>query len=400
MNPFLTSVLCGTFWCLVQVIAALPWLAAVDPQTFRSALRKPVNWAIAVGTCLALGIGLALFVRIVQDASRLVIWGKAYGAVLHAQLTIDCFCLVFPLLMLFWPRGTAVALAAFREGVRQPMFWLITAFAAGIMLISPFVPYFTFGEDFKMVREIGYNIIMLAGVLFGVLAASLSISEEIEGRTAITVMSKPVSRRQFLLGKYIGILLASLLMIGLLGWVFNGVMWFELFYDRDASQEIVDPAWVNQARLAWAEKIPDPALNFSIGALMWLDFSMQSLPALAFAGCQTMVLLAIAVALATRLPFIVTFVTCVVIFFLGHLTHVLVTVSAGRFALVNFMAKFFDNVLPGLDYFDLGALLARDIPPDQSAFFAYVGSVTGYAVLYSIIALLFGLILFEDRDLA
>ena len=192
MNPFLTSVLCGTFWCLVQVIAALPWLAAVDPQTFRSALRKPVNWAIAVGTCLALGIALALFVRIVQDASRLVIWGKAYGAILHAQLTIDCFCLVFPLLMLFWPRGTAVALAAFREGVRQPMFWLITAFAGGIMLISPFVPYFTFGEDFKMVREIGYNIIMLAGVLFGVLAASLSISEEIEGRTAITVMSKPV----------------------------------------------------------------------------------------------------------------------------------------------------------------------------------------------------------------
>ena len=127
---------------------------------------------------------------------------------------------------------------------------------------------------------------------------------------------------------------------------------------------------------------------------------MQSLPALAFAGCQTMVLLAIAVALATRLPFIVTFVTCVVIFFLGHLTHVLVTVSAGRFALVNFMAKFFDNVLPGLDYFDLGALLARDIPPDQNTFFAYVGSVTGYAVLYSVIALLFGLILFEDRDLA
>jgi ABC-2 family transporter protein len=397
MNPFLTSVLCGMFWCLVQVVAALPWLAALDPPTFRSALRKPANWAIAVGTCLALGIGLALFVRIIQDASRLEIWGKAYGAVLHAQLTIDCFCLIFPLLMLVWPRGAAVALAAFREGVRQPMFWLITAFAAGIMLISPFLPYFTFGEDFKMVREIGYNITMLAGVLFGVLAASLSISEEIEGRTAITVMSKPVSRRQFLLGKYIGILLASLLMIGLLGWLFNGVMWFELFYDR---QEIADPAWVNQARLAWAEKIPDPALNFSIGALMWLDFSAQSLPALAFAGCQTMVLLAIAVALATRLPFIVTFVTCVVVFFLGHLTHVLVTVSAGRFALVNFMAKFFDNVLPGLDYFDLGALLARDIPPAQGAFFAYVGSVTGYAVLYSIIALLFGLILFEDRDLA
>jgi hypothetical protein len=67
---------------------------------------------------------------------------------------------------------------------------------------------------------------------------------------------------------------------------------------------------------------------------------------------------------------------------------------------VNFMAKFFENVLPGLNYFDLGAILARDIPPDRGMFLAYIGSVTGYAVLYSIIALLFGLILFEDRDLA
>ena len=117
-------------------------------------------------------------------------------------------------------------------------------------------------------------------------------------------------------------------------------------------------------------------------------------------ACQTMVLLAVAVALATRLPFIVTFVTCAVVFFLGHLTHVLVQVSAARYALVNFMAKFFDNVLPGLEYFDLGSVHVRDALPDPGVLYAYVGSVCFYAVLYSTIALLFGLILFEDRDLA
>ena len=41
---------------------------------------------------------------------------------------------------------------------------------------------------------------MLASAAFGVLVAAVSISEEIEGRTAVTLMSKPVSRRQFLLG--------------------------------------------------------------------------------------------------------------------------------------------------------------------------------------------------------
>ena len=70
-----------------------------------------------------------------------------------------------------------------------------------------------------MVKELGYDMTMLAAVLFGVLAASMSISEEIEGRTAITLMSKPVSRRQFLLGKFVGILLAALVMTVLLGLV-------------------------------------------------------------------------------------------------------------------------------------------------------------------------------------
>src|SRR5258708_6544058 len=210
MSSFLTSALVGTVCWLIQFAAALPWLAILDPRAFRAGVRRPVNWLIALGVAVALGAGLAVFLSIVQDAERLLIWGRLFGAVLSLQLVLDFFVLLFPVLMRLWPHGAAVALAAFREGIRQPMFWLIMAFALGAMLFSPFLPYFTFGEDWKMVQEIGYDIIMLSAVLFAVLAASMSITEEIEGRTAITVMSKPVSRRQSLLGKYIGMLLAAL----------------------------------------------------------------------------------------------------------------------------------------------------------------------------------------------
>src|SRR5262249_52488650 len=161
-----------------------PWLALLDARAFRAAVRRPVNWLIGVGAAVVLGAGLAIFVTIVGDVDRLVIWGRIFGAVLHAQLSIDFFVLLFPILMRLWPQGAAVALAAFREGIRQPMFWLILAFALGAMLFSPFLPYFTFGEDFKMMQELGYDIIMLVTVLFAVLAASMSITEEIEGRTA------------------------------------------------------------------------------------------------------------------------------------------------------------------------------------------------------------------------
>ena len=50
-------------------------------------------------------------------------------------------------------KGGAIALAAFRETYRQPLFWLLLGLAVGFLVISPFVPYFTFGEDFIMVKE-------------------------------------------------------------------------------------------------------------------------------------------------------------------------------------------------------------------------------------------------------
>src|SRR4029079_12486352 len=125
--------------------------------------------------------------------------------------------------VLLWisPKAGAVALAAYREGWRQPMLSLITCFAILLMAVSIVIPYFTFGDDYKMMKQIGFDIIMLGAVLFGVLAASMSISEEIEGRTAVTLMSKPVNRRQFLIGKFLGIVLACLVMSLIVSWNMN-----------------------------------------------------------------------------------------------------------------------------------------------------------------------------------
>ncbi len=87
-----------------------------------------------------------------------------------------------------------VAFAAYREACRQPMFWLITLITIIATWIAVAFPYFTFGDDYKMMKQIGFDVMMIAAVLFGVLASSMSISEEIEGRTAVTLMSKPQRR--------------------------------------------------------------------------------------------------------------------------------------------------------------------------------------------------------------
>ena len=108
-------------------------------------------------------LALLLVVRIVSSV-LMMSWategtveylGRLYGSVLHLQLLADFFVGIFFVLLKVWPKGAAVALAAFREGIRQPMFWLIVLGAVGCHGHLPFVPYFTFGEDYLMVKELG-----------------------------------------------------------------------------------------------------------------------------------------------------------------------------------------------------------------------------------------------------
>src|SRR5438445_13805183 len=111
MNSMLQSIMVGTLLCLIQVLAALPWLAALDPRVCRQTAQRSVNWLIALGVAVGAGVALGLFISVVQDPGRLLIWGRVFGAVLHLQLTLDFFALVFPLLLFLWPQGGAVALA-------------------------------------------------------------------------------------------------------------------------------------------------------------------------------------------------------------------------------------------------------------------------------------------------
>ncbi|HYV39229.1 MAG TPA: ABC transporter permease subunit, partial [Gemmataceae bacterium] len=202
--------------CLVQTLAALPWIAAFDRRAL-VALRRLQPLGYLLGGNIAVALVAAL--TIAKHPDILVLWGRGYMAALHVQLAADFFVAAFALLLVFWPKGGAVALAAFREAVRQPMFLLLVLPTVFFVIpLIPLLPYFTLGEDLKMVKELGYDVMTLLGGVFVVICASTSISDEIEGRTAITLMSKPVSRWQFLIGKFVGILLAGGVLVVLLGW--------------------------------------------------------------------------------------------------------------------------------------------------------------------------------------
>ena len=398
----------GVILAAVQFAAALPWLWAIDPKGFERATRSPSAILTVLGGLLAAGAGVAFFLSYRGDSASLEAYGRyGYGAALHLQLLIDLFLLMPHALVLVWPKGGAVALAAYREGWRQPMFWLITLFAVLATWVAVVIPYFTFGDDYKMMKQIGFDIAMLAAILFGVLAASMSISEEIEGRTAVTLMSKPVNRRQFLIGKFLGILMACLAMTLVLGWNLNFAL--RVFPEFDKINEVVDP--MPQQAAAWVTPSVEAAVPTAAGKVIargaagWFADTLAHSVGLFLGFGQVMILVAIASALATRLPFIINLVVCLMVYMLGHIAPAMVKVTEGggggtELALVGFLGRLFDALLPALEFFGMGPAVIRETPLDLWQFGWYVLTVLGYAVIYTGIALLVGLLLFEDRDLA
>lgn len=266
-----------------------------------------------------------------------------------------------------------IALTTFKESVRQPLFYILAGVSAALLLVYPFIPYFTFGEDIKMVKDNGMATITVCGLLLALFSASRCVAEEIDGKTAMTVLAKPVTRRQFILGKFLGLLAVVLLVFVILGLVFGATLFYKAGYDARETRGEYPPA---------AER--------------W-QHVWDAQPGLTLAFLQVVILTAISVAVSTRLPMLVNIVLCLAIAVLGHLMPLVVTAAAGSFELVEFMATLFALVLPALENFNAGPAIAlgQSVPWGGYVFWAFC-----YCAVYTTAALLLAFILFEDRDLA
>jgi ABC-type transport system involved in multi-copper enzyme maturation permease subunit len=272
-------------------------------------------------------------------------------------------------------KSLTIAIATAKEAIRQPAFFVMAFFAGALLIVTIFVSYFTFGEDIKMYKDTGLTTISFFCMLLALLTASSTVADEIEGKTAITLLSKPINRRQFIIGKFVGIELGVLALYVLLGALFAAGVWYKYAYDlRESAGGLPD------ASKQWAQV-------------------MQVMPGLVLGFFEVTVLTSISVAISTRLPMLANLVVCILIFFLGHLSPVLVEVaSQGQVnELIGFMAKLFSLALPSLEFFNAGPSISTGAVIPWAG---YVLPALGYCVLYSGAALLFAFLLFEDRDLA
>jgi ABC-type transport system involved in multi-copper enzyme maturation permease subunit len=116
----------------------------------------------------------------------------------------------------------------FLETVVQPIYTLLITVGIGILAIFGMLPFFTLGEDTVMFKSVGLDVILLLVLIATLFATSKSIFEEIEDRTMLTLMSKPVRRWEVLVGKYLGIVTAAAVAIAILGLILFLCVWWRI----------------------------------------------------------------------------------------------------------------------------------------------------------------------------
>ena len=286
----------------------------------------------------------------------------------------------------------------FREAIVQPIFSLLLLLGAAILIIFRFLPFFTLGEDTTMFASVGLDIILLLVLISTLFATSRSIFDEIEDRTMLTLMSKPVQRWEVLTGKYLGIILASLMAVVILGTVLCLATCARIPGDYMISMTSLDDrdhAQLYGYRLMHLSGIIPSLIQ------LWLEIAA---------------LAAVGVALSTRVSLVVNLPVVIFVYIAGNLTrflHPLMHPEQGHEAsslLVRGLARALSVVLPYLEAFDLRPLTiysrvkVAQFAQDQNAtplatIWTYLGLSTAYAIAYAIFALCVGMWLFQNREL-
>ncbi len=316
-----------------------------------------------------------------------------------------------------------IAINAFMELIRQPVFLLLMTSSAVFIVFLASVPYFGFGDDPKLVKDSVLAVMLLAGLLGSVLCASAALTREIHAGTALAVLAKPVSRLQFLLAKYLGLaaaltvltyvnLLAALLAsrmaydaYGSTDWVGLGLFCGALgvaYAMGGFSNYFLRRPFVSDAVLSVVvmSTLAFVIINFVSKEGTLQAFGAEIDPRMAPAGLLILfalwILAGLALLCSTRLEIIPTLTICSAFFLLGLISDFIYSVASGKAGSAPWWASILYAVLPNWQLL----WVADALEEGKSIPWSYLGNAFGYAAAYVGAALAVALCLFEDRELS
>lgn len=315
----------------------------------------------------------------------------------------------------------SIAANTFVETIRQPIFGVVIMATIVLQVFNVALAAFTFEDDNKLLIDIGLSTLLLSGLFLAAFSATGILDQEIRRKTVITVISKPVNRPIFILGKYLGLssALAVAFYIGFIVFLF-AVRHRVLETTRTpfdgpvlvfGGAALLIAVFVAAGRnflhnsdfMATAVGLAVPLLTIALLVTLFFDqkWELQDVWAEQLRGKQLIragipvflaveMIAAVALAASTRLGQVATLLVSTVVLMVGLIADYLFGEYGGN----AFLSKAIYHITPNFSVLSL----ADPITTGVNVHITYVLMTVGYAACIIGAALLVAIALFQRRE--
>ncbi len=280
-------------------------------------------------------------------------------------------------------RVSAIASNTLLELVRLKVFYFLLLFALLIIGSSAFTSKFSFQEQFQVLKDVSLGAMSIFTWLLAVLATAMLLPKDIEDRTLYTILAKPVPRFEYLLGKFLGVLLLLFVALSLMSAVFVVVLYLR-----------------EQSALAEAARgVPKEFLDGELRQIRASTFNSNLLPGIVIIYCKSALCAALTLLLSTfASSSIFTIIISVVVYLIGHVQPIAREAYLAS-ATVSSATKIF-LALVALLIPDLTALsLVDDIVVGNAVPMMLFAKTAGLGGIYICVYFLVGYFIFATKEL-
>jgi ABC-2 type transport system permease protein len=262
---------------------------------------------------------------------------------------------------------TLIAVNVFRESVRDKVLYNLVAFAILLIGASYLIGQLTAGQDVKIIKDLGLAATSVFGLFIAIFIGIGLVSKEVERRSIYALLAKPVSRPQFIAGKYAGLVLTLAVNVAVMTVALYAVLGYLTWIETP------------EFKAAWDAPGLDPAL----------------LKAVLLIFVQLMVVTAVALFFSTFSTPLLSAALTFGIYIAGHFNTELRNFDR----LVNtkaaaWLARGLYHVLPDLSAFDVKTQVVHGLPVSGG----YVAATVSYGLCYIAALLLASTVIFSRRD--
>ena len=260
-----------------------------------------------------------------------------------------------------------VALNVFKESVRDKVLYNLVAFATLLIAVSYLLGQLTAGQDVKIIKDLGLAAIATFGRLIAVFIGIGLVWKEVERRSIYSLLSKPMSRHEFILGKYAGLALTLFVNVAIMTAAFYAVLAY------------LDTQFPESVRASWPAPATDPGMLRAI-ALIFMELLLLTAVALFFSTFSS--------------PFLSVAMTCG-LWVAGHFNSDLRSFEAVvESPVAVYLTRGLYYVLPNFAALDIKTQVVHALPVPGS----YLVATSAYAIVYIAFLLTAGAAIFSRRD--